>query len=931
VGTAIIALCAPGAFAQTTGQTDNGNGSGEVLEEIVITGIRSSLANAAAAKRSSTNFTDSIYAEDIGKFPDLNIAEALNRIPGVQLTREITGEGVQISVRGLGPSFTKVLLNNAQIAVASDGSTDSGNSNREVDLDLFPTELFTKLEVNKTPTAHLLEGGVAGTVNLRNARPFDNPGFNVTYVAQGSYSDSSEEISPRGALIVSKTWGDELGLLLGVAGSSNRFRTDGFESIGWTTPNIAGTETGDTVGGNGFNFATTVPPNAGNGLTPGAPVDPAQTSGLPLDVLSDVLVPRLARPSISTGTRDRLTFLASAEYRPMDTLFFALDAIYAKADRTNDRLDMNWVVRNSNAMIPINLQVDANGVLTRGTFANSQFFLEARPYAEDVEFYSINPSVTYDINDWIRLAGSFNYNRSTFYRSANSYLIQTRLGTGLTVDYDNTGGEDFPTINVNQDLGDPNLVWDWNSVRVQTVERETENLGTRWDLLFGDDDNNIRTGVAYDKVDREITARDNGPAADAFAKAQIPDGTLGAYLKRGPSFLTLSDGDPGYSTFVVPDYGRLDEATNIRFYEETAPFSNSSATNTPSGSITEETKGAYVEANGEGEFLGRTVRFNAGIRGVRTDQTISGPITINGMTSFQTLTQNYTSYLPSFNAVVELYDNLLLRLAGSRSMTRPNPNQMLPGTTFSDPSAQVANQGNPELSPYYSNNVDIGLEYYTGGIGVIAANFFSKSINGFTVNQQVTRPFNTLGIRFEDLTQQQRDALTPRGGVNAPVTVNTQVNVGQTLKLDGVELTYVQPLDFLVEGLGFTGNYTHIEQSASGSAAVATGIGPNNYNVGAYYENYGLSIRLTYVYLDERIVAQAPQNNVSNAELIADASGQIDLSVAYELPWIEDFQVTFNAVNLNNERQRTRFEYDNATYTAYYPGRQYMLGIRGKF
>src|SRR5438132_232074 len=146
---------------------------------IVVTGYRASLRSSTNAKKKSVGFVDTIFAEDIGKFPDTNIAESFNRIPGVTITREVTGEGLEVSIRGLGPNFTRVTLNNAPILVASTGRTDSQNTNREVDLDLFPTELFTKLTVTKSPTAGLLEGGAAGTVDMRSARPFDHPGTHV--------------------------------------------------------------------------------------------------------------------------------------------------------------------------------------------------------------------------------------------------------------------------------------------------------------------------------------------------------------------------------------------------------------------------------------------------------------------------------------------------------------------------------------------------------------------------------------------------------------------------------------------------------------------------------------------------------------------------------------------------------------------------------
>ena len=173
VSAIMLSSCAFPAYAQDAADAEDDD------EVIVVTGYRASLESSANAKRDSVGFTDTIFAEDIGKFPDTNIAESLNRIPGVTITREISGDGLNVAIRGLGTNFTRVLLNDAPIAIASTGRTDSQNTNREVDLDLFPTELFTQLTVHKSPTAGLLEGGAAGVVNMRSARPFDNEGTHV--------------------------------------------------------------------------------------------------------------------------------------------------------------------------------------------------------------------------------------------------------------------------------------------------------------------------------------------------------------------------------------------------------------------------------------------------------------------------------------------------------------------------------------------------------------------------------------------------------------------------------------------------------------------------------------------------------------------------------------------------------------------------------
>src|SRR5688500_15838271 len=191
-------------------------------------------------------------------------------------------------------------------------------------------------------------------------------------------------------------------------------------------------------------------------------------------------------------------------------------------------------------------------------------------------------------------------------------------------------------------------------------------------------------------------------------------------------------------------------------------------------------------------------------------------------------------------------------------MTRPNPNVMLPGLNFSSPSADVGTVGNPALDPFISTNIDLGMEFYTGGEGLIAVAAFRKSITGFTVNGSVTVPFSDLaayGVTFDTLSPTQQAAINARGGPGAAnVVLTQQVNAEGKLTVNGLEFQLVQPLDFLTErfgltGLGVQGNMTIIDQKGEGAApAVAVGVAPTTYVVGGYFENYGVSARLIWTY-----------------------------------------------------------------------------------
>jgi TonB-dependent receptor len=905
--------------------------------DIVVTGIRASLESATNAKKNAVAFGDSIFAEDIGKLPATNLAETLNRMPGVRLNRDINGEGTQVAIRGLGPSFTRVLLNGSQLQVASDGGTNGGSANREVDLDFFPSEIFTRLDLAKSPSPSTLEGGIAGTVNLRNARPFDKEGTHVTVVAQGQYTDNNDKFSPRGAIVASHTT-DTFGILVGVAGVKTKTRVDGFESVGWTDGNLG---TGD-AGGNNFSWASVVPNNTGHGLVAGQPVDVVATSGLTRDQLSTALIPRLGRKSLTEGDRSRISALASLEWRPSDELHFALDGIWAKSKRDYSKVNMNWQVRNSGpgtsaqstgGMVPIDLTVDDNGVVTSGTFANSSYFLEASLFKQTTKFWNVNPSVSWQPTEDLKVDLSANWSKSRFFREQPTWAFQTTPQSGVETYYDNTGG-DYPSITSNLDLNDPNNgSWQWYRQNIQLVRRKTETKGAHLDVTYGDDMFNVKVGGAYDQATRSIRAYDNSTAYQLSvcgtgctgATGTVPTSAIAQYLRSSST-----------AGFIVPDFDALKQATNYASYRDSAPEARGAVTGGATGDMDEKVWGAYFELNGVTTIAGRDLHINTGMRYAHTDQLVVGPSQVGTAIVDITSSSTYENFLPSINLTYDVADNVKLRASASRTMTRPDAGAILPGITFSDPSALTATAGNPNLKPYTSDNYDLGGEIYTGGIGYVGVSLFMKNIQGFTVTTSEQVAFGSLNIPFDSLISTQQNALNDRSlqtGIpvaQLPITVNRPVNL-RDLKIKGIEATWVQPLDFLVKGLGFSANGTYLKQSSS-SGLVATGVSPWSYNLQGFYENGGLSVSVNYVWNDEAIAVNGPQNGINGADLKSDARGQLDMSAGYQLPFFNKaLRLTLDVLNITDEPIRTTFEYSNAAYSVYYPGRTVLAGIRANF
>jgi len=1000
-----------GLIAQAYAQQPAPNAA--TIETIVVTGYRGSLASSTKDKREATGFQDSVFAEDLGKFPDSNIAESLNRIPGIQISREITGEGLNIQIRGLGTSFTKVLLNGAPVAVASTGATDAQNTNREVDLDLLSTDLFRKLSVYKSPTAAMVEGGAAGVVDMRSARPFDNPGKYVAVNMQGARNSVAAKWGDRGSVLGSQTFDNGFGILGGVAWADTKVKVKGFETIGWTNANLSATQntgTRNTTGGGNWTIPATVPALAGNGLTTGATIDQAfllaNNPGLTIQQIDNALIPRLGRPMIESGDKDRWTGVLSLEYRPTSALQAYVDVMVAKKKNDLERYDMNWVGRNG-SMVPLNMQVDrsdcsAGCVVTKGTFANAQWFLEYRPHIEDVDLWGINPGFDWKISDKLNLDGQLNVTKSKFHRVSPTALVITPGSSGVTVNYDNSSGG-IPVMATNINLNDPTQFgWAGGRVNLQEEFRDTETNGFRTNLTWGDKTLNVKGGLAYDVISRRITAKDNSGPWQAAVCGNNPavflpspnSGTPGcgdastpgvSYAATYPGFgtgytagrtdaLTLQGSlipktalvnylVPGPGGFITLNWDKFAQDSKYQTYSAAAPDVGSSNTGAGAGYVKEKSTGIYTEVNGIANPMDHQLRYNAGVRWVKTDQTVGGYATApladprnaaqkltNGglypnIDNFVYLNTSYNNVLPSASAALNLTKELVARGSASKTMTRANPNAMRPGVSFSSPSADVGTVGNSELKPYLSDNIDLGLELYTGREGYVGLTAFSKKINGFTVQENVTVPFSSLavlGVTYSGfLTPTQQAAIDARGGPNvATVVMQRQKNAAGTLNIDGVELNWVQPLDkFLpVRGFGFSANATFTRQSASGEGTtgfIALGVPKKTNNVTAYYQQHGYMARLSRTFSQGSQVSNLNENGVTLAAQYVDDYTQVDFSSSFEL---EDIlgrkgwpQLTFDIVNLNNAIQRVHFQFDNATYKQYQPNRTVVLGLRAKF
>ncbi|MDT7838609.1 TonB-dependent receptor [Aquabacterium sp. OR-4] len=1030
---------AQSAPASAGAKADDAKSAG-VQETVVISGIRSSLAASAREKRDNIGLTDSIHAEDMGKFPDNNLAESVSRVPGVQVNRDVTGEGLNIQVRGLGSNFTRILLNGAPVASAGTSFGSASNANREVDLDFLPGDLFSNISVAKSPTANLLEGAIAGVVNMRTARPFDKPGSRGVVKLQLAKNDPSPQASTRGTALYSTTFDKKFGVLAGISFADNRVATRGFE-VGyvqdWITPRLAnpaqsGSGTSGTTAG-AWNVPTTVSSAAAGTytvggltrtLTAGQAVNAALLSQLnpnaTVQQLDNGYVPRLPREVYFEGQRKRLNALLSFEFRPTSDLDTYVDLLAGNKTNKQERSDFNVSIRNS-AAIPMGMTYNSADCssycfATGGTFLNTAGFLEWRRMDEKTDFSSITPGFEWRVNDKWTLDGQLNVARSTFERLAPTLHIPTNSAKPFTTTISHNG--EFPVYTPSIDPNDPaNFGWypggpTGINISINGEGRVIKTSGARWNLAWGDEDLTIKGGMAYDKYARSITGlTDDGrwqnitcggylnftmaspnslnpntcngsiTAANASSvnvKSQYPGfGTgwttgaaplayLGSAVPNVSSYLS-----PGKSGFVTLDWARFAEATH---YYDLANNLVQATSNGFSGvsaqRFGEDIIGTYVQANGRTRIFDRLLRYDVGLRHTHAMQTIgvfaTAPdprtlaLTGGGTTSASqgarypllivetSQRTSYNSTLPSATLAYNLSNDMIVRAAGSKSITRANPSDLRPLTvTSSDVAFQTASATNPALKPFSSKNLDLGWEWYTDRKGsYLAAAFFAKNISNFpkTVTQQLTLTqirdlFGPTALTYSAGSAAEA-AVTASGGPDKHlITLSQPVNTDDVMKLKGLELTWSQSLDryLPMNGFGFIANYTRTTQDAGTSGQSPIGVSPYTINLTGYFENSRGSVRLSGSYKAQSVLeTMASDGNVAvRLNKYNRAYLQMDLSTRLEIGdwvgWKPGVSVNFDVANLTAAKQKTFVQEEYATRTYWDPGRTYQLSAQMKF
>ncbi|HYD12933.1 MAG TPA: TonB-dependent receptor [Allosphingosinicella sp.] len=935
--------------------------------EVVVTGFRQSLTAALNAKRQDTGIVDVIVAEDIADFPDQNLAESLQRIPGVAIDRD-AGEGRQITVRGLGGDFTRVRLNQLE-ALATTGGTDSSggaNRSRAFDFNIFASELFSRLTVRKSASAEVDEGSLGATVDLQTGRPFDYNGFVMSASGQMVFNDLADEWSPRGAFLVSNTFADgTIGILASVAYSERNLFEEGFSSVRWDGGNSVGgfcspvghvplnpTSGGANCGGN--------PNIPGFTTTPRLPNTPGNQAEYDEASLATNVHPRLPRYGRLTHDQQRLGVTLALQARPWEGALFTVDVLHARlqATRQEDFLEAISFSRTAAQggkpqTSVVQAEYDANGNLLYGVFNGVDIRSESRFDELDTKFWQYQIQWDQQITDRLRFSWLAGRSTSNF---RNPFQTTTTLDApnvnGYTIDFRNSRGR--PTITYPFDvssagpggwqiIGTPPGVTPSN-ITPSEIRIRPQGADNSFTTFRGD--------VAWDMIPETLVLKAGGFYREydfetfEFRRVNQNDTILalpaGTTLADVTTLLTGFDSGGGISSWLIPDLNAL--ATLYDIYCNClksgnaggpGDFTLSSITNGNARgnnrAVREEDVGAYVQVDIRTELFGRPFRGNIGLRYVRTDLRAAGYQALGGGT-LTVVDRSYDDWLPSANFSLDVTSNFVIRLAAARVMARPQLGNLSPGGSINTTGQLSITTGNPFLDPFRATTVDASFEWYFARDSLLSIGLFYKDIGTFIQSLRTEIPFNQTGLPLSLLPAN----FTGNELFLVTAPINTE---GGPLK--GFEINYQQPFRFLpgpLSNLGAILNFTYVESkiayvtSATNPAPIRDdliNLSPRSWNATLYYDDGRFSIRGSVSYRSDYL-QRVPAQNVANDVEGKNSTLNVDASASFQLN--DHITLTAEAINLTDEYNDQFVDRDrNSPSVVHHTGRQFYIGARVRF
>jgi TonB-dependent receptor len=834
-GVSVLALACGSAAAQTAAPTPNSAEPDTAVEEVVVTGLRASLNSARALKRDADSISDSIVAQDIGKLPDQNIAEAAQRIPGVQLQR-YKEEGASIQIRGL--PQTKVVLDGLEVFGSS---AHNGEYNgRSFDLEDLPAETLAGVDIYKSSTAEQIEGGLGGYVNVRTRRPFDLQGAKAAVSIKATDYDMApgfgSQWKGQASALLSGRWNTrfgEMGLLVNVAHGESVFGTA--EDEVQRTQQIS-------------NYA-------GSGKTVTLPIGMFTGNG-------------------HHGDRERTSFIGSFQWRPSDALEFTFDAI-----------DLDYKVRDNFQTARFNLGTPTNqftlwnigatsGNLKTGTFTNNTMTDTSVFGDEGRKSRIYNARLAWDNGGPLSVKAGISRNETSVVNTLFEWGIAANIPT-ITLMMNAGSASHIGVSGVNltdKSVFHPNYLL---AINLNGKQDNTAGvLDVHYDLSKTGFIRSVDAGARINDYTRHSFGFVDFYCIDGCASTKTLATADASLLHQVPASESRDVG--AYWTFST-DAVRQQSALR-QLYGLPAADENQQSQDQLNN---EKSFAGYLKANYGFDLISREVTGNVGLRVIRTKlHGESYGADASGVLQLQKTDTTRTDVLPSANAKIELQDKLFLRLAASKTLGQVDFAYLSSAVNISNPVQHDAQAGNPDLKPYTSRNLDLSLERYFGGSGLVYLGLFDKKVDGFI--QTVA-------------DQRDIDGQT--------YNVSTYASAGRST-VKGLEIGYQQFFDFLpapFDGLGAQANYTYVDSSAPSAVPGASrvplqGLSKNSYNLVGMYEKGPIKARLAYNYRDDFVVSTS-SSGAQGVPIYAAPVGTLDFSLGYDVS--EQLSIVIDGVNIN--------------------------------
>ena len=895
-----LAMASPG-FAQVAPATAQSTASPNdaQADDVVVTGIRGSIQASLQAKRNNDMISEVISAEDIGKFPDKNVADSLGRLTGVNVVTGSAnaggfGENQSVSIRGTDPTLNLTLLDGHSVATGDWFVLDQTSGGRSFDFSLLPSEIVGQLEVFKSSEADLVEGGTGGTINLHSRKPLDLKANSFSLTAQANYNDLAGKWNPQVSGLYSwKNQADTFGILAAGFYQKRDFRRDGQEFLGYTSYT---------------NFA-----NSG------------QT----------VAAPNLIGAAYFTQQRVRKGGTLAAQYKPDDNFEVTLNGIYTRMDADNvNRNSMAWIARTigRNSTPGTNGYALANYTVTNGYLTQASWNATAADGSavqgrvqDDIfrQAYSstwvINLETKWKPSEHLTLSGEAGYTKGmgattdtfafeTYWNTGVNYAL---AGKGATVKYPGLPSDPKSAAYLNNYYS-----WSWGGRIISPDEETYAHADAEYEF-----DNSFLKSI---KIGGRYT--DHTRSLDYTAYAWAGNGDTPGYSDKTIIGLgTVFSGELTPSNYAngigggLPPYSVADEG---KVLAELATTGGRHFDFYPqqSYSVHEKTEAVYAMAKfgNDSDWRG-----NIGLRAVHTDldttQYTESPLATGGLEKVSSIfcpvqadgtrwcdtnriQRSYWDFLPSANLTFNARPNLLLRAAVARTMTRPGYAQLAGAFSVSDLALSGTSGGNPYLNPTRAWQFNVAAEWYYGKQSLLSVNLFYLDISSYITSASFTQ--------FLVTPQHQQGAIFAFTG---PVN-----GAGGTNK--GVEINWQQPI---YAGFGMLANYTYADAKTAGGGVI-DGNSKHTFNVTAYYENKLISTRLAYTFR-----SKFRSGIDRSTPMWQDDFGTLDGS--FTLNITKNFALTADAQNLLN-RKLYYFVGDPSIPRAYYNnGRTFWIGGKVHF